>query len=140
MPSAHQTFHIGINVFVIKDSQLLLGKRKGACGAGTWGLPGGHLETGEAMEGAGIRELLEETGLKAKNLAFSNIVNSKSREKHYIQIGFVAQDFEGEPAVKEPDRCEEWKWFKLESLPQPIFPPHEKQIENYLNRSAFVEA
>jgi len=44
MKDKYEKFHIGINVFVVRDKKLLLGKRKNVYGAGTWGLPGGHLE------------------------------------------------------------------------------------------------
>jgi 8-oxo-dGTP diphosphatase len=140
MKDTYQTFHTGINVFVVKDDQLLLGKRKNIYGAGTWGLPGGHLETGEAMKDAAARELLEETGLRAKSFDFSNIVNDRSSDQHYLQIGFVAQNTMGEITVKEPDRCEEWKWFKFAGLPKELFPPHIKQIENFLQKLNFTDA
>ena len=55
---------------MVKNGKLLLGKRKNIYGAGTWGLPGGHLEFKEAMKTAASRELMEETGLKAENLEF----------------------------------------------------------------------
>ncbi|MDD2807317.1 MAG: NUDIX domain-containing protein [Patescibacteria group bacterium] len=140
MEDTYQTFHIGINVFVVKNNQLLLGKRKGVYGAGTWGLPGGHLETGEAMEDAAARELMEETGLQANNFEFANVVNDRSGNQHYLQIGFTAQNTDGELTLKEPDRCEEWKWFKLNELPPELFPPHIKQIENFLKKTNFIDA
>jgi len=142
MQDVYQTFHIGINVFVIKDNQLLLGKRKNVYGTGTWGLPGGHLETGEAMKDAAARELMEETGLSAKSFDFSNVVNDRSRSTggHYVQIGFVAHNVAGEPKVNEPDRCEEWGWFGLDDLPKELFPPHIIQIENFLQKLKFNDA
>jgi 8-oxo-dGTP diphosphatase len=140
MQDAYQTFHIGINIFVLKDDHILLGKRKNIYGAGTWGLPGGHLETGEAMKDTAARELMEETGLRAESFDFSNIVNDKSRDQHYLQIGFFAHGVSGEPVVKEPDRCEEWRWFKFSELPEQLFPPHIKQIENFFQKNNFADA
>jgi 8-oxo-dGTP diphosphatase len=140
MPDIYQTFHIGVNVFVIRDARLLLGRRKGAIfGAGTWGLPGGHLETGEAMKEAAARELMEETGLAATQLEFSNIVNDRSGDQHYIQVAFVAEDVTGEPAINEPDRCEEWNWFGLNDLPKELFPPHINQINNFIQKRLFAD-
>jgi len=60
MEDIYHKFHVGINIFVIKNDKILLGKRKGIFGAGTWGLPGGHLEPDESMKDAARRELLEE--------------------------------------------------------------------------------
>jgi len=140
MPDKYQTFHIGINVFVVKDQKLLLGKRKNTYGAGMWGLPGGHLETGEAMVDAAARELMEETGLNAKSFSFSNIVNDRSGNQHYLQIGFTAQDITGELTLREPERCEEWQWFQIDKLPPNLFPPHIKQIENFIHQVHFIDA
>ncbi len=41
---------IGVGVIIKNDGKILLGKRIGSHGAGTWGLPGGHLEPGEEVE------------------------------------------------------------------------------------------
>ncbi len=142
MADAYETFHVGINVFVVRDGMVLLGKRKNAYGAGTWGLPGGHLEVGEAMRDAAARELMEETGLRAKSFEFSNVVNDGNRSdgRHRLQIGFIVHGVEGEPVVREPDKCEEWKWFSMSALPQELFPPHIVQIENFLRGAPFADA
>jgi len=130
---ADQTFYIGVNGFLVRDGLLLLGKRKNCFGEGDWGLPGGHLESGENLGEAVSRELMEETGLVIHSWKFSNLVNYPQQEKHYLQIGFVAEDFSGEPELKEPDRCFEWKWFDLNDLPLNLFVPHQKQIQAFLN-------
>ena len=83
------TYLVGINIFVIRDGKLLLGKRKNVAGDGEWGLPGGHLENHESMLGAAARELREETNLQASKFRFANLVNDSQGEKHYLQIGFV---------------------------------------------------
>jgi len=135
----YKTFHVGINIFVIKNGKLLLGKRKNVFGDGTWGLPGGHLEPGETMVGAAKRELLEETGLIAKNMIFSNLTNGYSRKEHYLQVAFTANEAHGEVRLTEPDKCEELNWFNLTELPDNLFPPHIKQIENFLNNTHFID-
>lgn len=141
MADVYQTFYIGVNNLVVRNGQLLLGKRKNVYGEGTWGLCGGHLETGEDMESTAARELMEETGLKAERYLFSNLVNNNGNKsgKHYLQVGFIAEGVVGEPSLKEPDRCEEWKWFDLNDLPKNIFPSHVKQIENYIKEQKFAD-
>jgi 8-oxo-dGTP diphosphatase len=140
MPDIYQTFHIGVNVIVLKENRLLLGKRINVHGAGTWGLPGGHLETGEAMVGAAARELMEETGLQAERYEFSNIFNDRNGKLHYVQVGFIAHGVTGEIVLKEPDRCEAWEWFELNDLPKEILPSHIPQIENFIQKVNFSDA
>ncbi|MBT3230615.1 NUDIX domain-containing protein [Candidatus Uhrbacteria bacterium] len=128
---------VGVNVFVMRDGKLLLGQRKHCSGEGSWGLPGGHLEHGESMESAGLRELMEETGLQADSLTFVNIVNDRSRGQHYIQTGFLANNISGEVGVMEPDRCECWEWFDVDLLPKNLFHGHEAQIEIFRQDKIF---
>ena len=59
---------VGVSVVLRFENLVLLGKRKGSHGAGTWAFPGGHLEYGESVEDCGKRELLEETNIDLKNL------------------------------------------------------------------------
>ena len=134
MSENRSDFRVGVNVLVVRDGKLLLGKRKNCYGAGTWALPGGHLEQGEALATGAARELLEETGLRAERLEFANIVNNPPiiKKLHYIQIGFVVTDVVGEPEIKEPDRCEEWRWFDVSALPSDIFPNHQTQIRLFV--------
>ncbi len=55
---------VGAGVLIEKDHKLLLLKRAREPFAGSWGLPGGHVEASEDPEHAAIREAEEETGLK----------------------------------------------------------------------------
>ncbi|KAI3297400.1 hypothetical protein DTO002I6_3152 [Penicillium roqueforti] len=111
---------VGVGVFVLNAAgKFLIGKRKGSLGAGTWGLPGGHLDFGESFETCAIRETLEETGLKIQDVRFLTATNSilKAENKHYITIfmGAVCEDG-AEPQVIEPDRCEGWEWISWDEL------------------------
>lgn len=135
----YSTFPIGINVFVIKEGKLLLGRRKGGYGEGEWGLPGGHLETGENMIDAARRELVEETSLKANKFSFVNLVNDPNTFKHYIQVGFLAEEVGGDVTLLEPDKCSGWEWFPLDALPEVIFSGHRKQIELFKDKMLFGE-
>ncbi|MBR9691448.1 NUDIX domain-containing protein [Candidatus Woesearchaeota archaeon] len=116
---------VGVGVFVIKDGEFLLGKRKNAHGEGSWCLPGGHLEFNEELEGCSKREVMEEAGVAIKNIRFGAITNDmfKDEEKHYITIFMLSDYHDGEVRIMEPHKCEEWRWFTLEDLPSPLFIP-----------------
>jgi 8-oxo-dGTP diphosphatase len=138
------SFHIGVNVLVIRDGRILLGKRLKKAGYGTWGLVGGHLEFGESFSQGAARELLEETGLVATKLEFVGLLNTgpssaPGSNDHYIQVNFVASEWAGEPENKEPDICEQLEWFFLDALPENIFPPHKDFIPAYLEKCVLTD-
>ena len=120
--------HVGIGVVVVKEGKVLLGKRKNAHGSGDWGFPGGHLEHGESVADCALRELTEETGLKGISLQLGPWTNDIIDEKHYVTLFVFIDLFEGNPQVKEPNKCEEWNWFDWNDLPSPLFPPIQSLI------------
>jgi 8-oxo-dGTP diphosphatase len=142
MPDAERAaFPVGVNVIVLRDGKLLLGKRKSpGYHDGEWGLPGGHLERGEKVIDCGARELLEETGLTAKKLMFA-LTDNDIREDNvqYIHFCLLAEEVSGELALCEPDKCYEWGWFPLDDLPEPLFIGHRKLVRGFIVGKTFVE-
>ena len=110
---------VGVGVILPRDDKVLLGKRKGSHGAGTWSFPGGHLEPGESFEDCCRRETLEETGIKVGKLIPVGFTNDIFEEEklHYVTLYFMSENFEGEPELMEPDKCEEWGWYALDLIP-----------------------
>lgn len=125
--SSSSTKHprVGVGCVVQRDGKILLGKRKGSHAMGFWGFPGGHLEFGESVEECAKRELNEETGLSSVSLKQGPWVENVmiDEDKHYITIFVFIDQFEGEPNLCEPDKCEGWEWFPIDSLPDPLFSP-----------------
>src|ERR1044071_3901117 len=108
---------VGIGVAIFKFDKVLLGKRKGSHGEGEWGLPGGSMEPFESFIETAQRELAEEIGtdLKVQDLEVVSIINLVDyAPKHYIDVGIVANYVSGEPILMEPDKCEEWAWFRMD--------------------------
>jgi 8-oxo-dGTP diphosphatase len=116
---------IGVGVFVIRDGRVLLGERIGAHGAGTWALPGGHLEFGESVEDCARREVLEETGLRIGAISAGPFTNDifVAEHRHYVTLFVLVRDSDGEPARREPDKCLRWAWFDWREFPSPLFQP-----------------
>jgi 8-oxo-dGTP diphosphatase len=113
---------VGIGVLVLKQGQLLLGKRRGAHGAGEYASPGGHLEHLEGFAMCATREVREETGLEIANIRFLRVHNVTTyAPRHYVDLSFAADWVAGEPEVREPDKVERWDWYDLDALPAPLF-------------------
>lgn len=115
---------VGVGIYIRRDGKLLLGKRKGEYGTGTWGAPGGKLEMWEEPADAALREVREETGLEIQNLRFVGFVNDPDRENgtHYVTISYVADWKSGVP-IPEKGKFEEWCWFAENELPEAKFFP-----------------
>ena len=121
---------VGVGVIIRRSSQVLLGRRKGTHGAGTWQFPGGHLQYGESVEECARRELREETGLLLDEIQLGPYTNDIFDEAncHYVTLYAVGDSLTGDAELREPDKCEEWRWFEWSCLPRPLFLP----IQNLL--------
>jgi 8-oxo-dGTP diphosphatase len=124
-----------VAVFILKDNKFLIGKRIGSIGEGTWCIPGGRLEFGEELLEGAQREVLEETGLKIKNLRLGTVVNDYSiKDKwHYATICYVADYISGTVKIMEPNKCLEWRWVEWKNLPKPLFAPMKLMVDQRFN-------
>lgn len=122
---------VGVALIIRKEGRILLGKRKGNHGGGTWSFPGGHLEYEESFEECALRESLEEAGVTAKNIRFFSISNNVFRDEgmHSITIFMLGDYASGDPKVLEPGKCSSWDWFSWEDLPDPLFLPVKLLVE-----------
>ena len=116
---------VGVGVIIRRSSRVLLGRRKGTHGSGTWQFPGGHLHYGESVEECARRELREETGLLLEEVHLGPYTNDIFDEAncHYVTLYAVGDSLTGDAELREPDKCEEWAWFEWSCLPRPLFLP-----------------
>jgi len=122
---------VGVAVIVVKNNQVLLGKRKGSHGSGTWNFPGGKLDLYESLEDCAKREVKEEANIEIDVKRFLTITNDmfNSEGKHYVTIFMVSDYKSGEVKITEPEKCTEWSWFDWNNLPQPLFLPIQNLIK-----------
>lgn len=79
--------NIGCAVIVKNhQGQVLFGKRKNAFKSGLYGFPGGRINKNEKALVASKRELLEETGLKARSLKYIGVVKEWQDSYHFIHF------------------------------------------------------
>lgn len=131
---------VGMGIIVVRDGKILIGERTGNHGSGTFMIPGGHLEFGESFEDCAKREVEEETGLK--NIELKNVVsigNDIAYEKHYVSIVLLAESKTGEPYNAEPEKSQNWRWYDRDSLPENIFLPSKKAINNWLKGEIYTD-
>jgi phosphoglycolate phosphatase-like HAD superfamily hydrolase/ADP-ribose pyrophosphatase YjhB (NUDIX family) len=86
--------------------------------SGKWGIPGGKIKRGETSEAALRRELLEETGLKIKDIKFvlvQDCINSKEfyRDAHFVLLNYTCRCVAKNPRVVLNDEGRDFKWLPL---------------------------
>jgi len=88
---------LGIGALIFEGGCILMAQRGKAPLMGQWSLPGGLVETGESLENAVRREVLEETGLEVKPLGVLEIFERIMRnaggavEYHYVLLDYICR-------------------------------------------------
>lgn len=138
---------VGLGVMMVKNGQILLGRRhddsakaqSALKGVGTWTMPGGKLDFGETFEVGAKREVFEETGIELNKVGVMCINQDIIETAHFVTVGMISEDFSGETRVMEPDEITEWRWFDLNDLPSPLYFPSAKILENYRRGVFYLE-
>lgn len=124
---------IAVNAVVFNGAgEVLLAKRTDN---GFWCVPGGHVDLGETLEVACLRELYEETGLKGKVLRLVGIYSdpagslhiAQGPEWHTIRVSFLCQITGG--TIRPSEETSEIAYFPLEALP-PLITDHARRVKD----------
>jgi 8-oxo-dGTP diphosphatase len=85
---------VGIGAVIIKEDKIVLIKRGNEPSKGKWSIPGGHVELGENLKEAVIRETKEETCLDVDNPILIDVVeNVDWDEQRKIKYHYVIVDY-----------------------------------------------
>jgi 8-oxo-dGTP diphosphatase len=129
-----------VDVVVIRSGRVLLIERMNPPAG--WALPGGFIDYGESAEAAAVRELAEETGLKAQQLEMLGVYSDPLRDPRHHTLSVVYMGMaEGEPVAG--DDAAATKWFPLDDLPQQVAFDHRRVIADarrYLERAGVLES
>jgi ADP-ribose pyrophosphatase YjhB (NUDIX family) len=138
------TLRAAVYLILIKEGKILLARRyKTGWMDGNYSLIAGHLDGKEKVSDSMIREAYEEAGIKIakKDLIPLKVLHRNSTDdKEYMDFFFVAERWEGEPTIKELDKCDDMSWFPVENLPENTLPYVKDVIENYKDGIPFIES
>lgn len=95
-------YSIGVGALVVKDGKVLLVRRAQEPGRGYWTNPGGYIEQLEPIEDSIVREVFEESGVRA-SVKSVVAVRDQPRAVHNVYIAFAMEYESGEPV---PDGVE----------------------------------
>jgi 8-oxo-dGTP diphosphatase len=103
---------LGVSAIVVHDGDLLLVRRGHGPAAGVWALPGGHVEGGELLAEAVVRELREETGLEGACGRLVNYAEAMIEDAHFVILSFEVTVLDRVDPVAGDDAAEA-KWVPL---------------------------
>lgn len=102
-----------VGVVCRRGGDVLLIRRGRAPRLGEWSIPGGKVGRGESLRDAALRELYEETGVRARIGDLLAVYEIIEPDFHYVLIDYVADWIEGEP--RAGDDADEARFLPFEA-------------------------
>ena len=106
---------------------------------GEYSLVAGHVEDGEHLKDAMIREAHEESGIILSSDKLAMVGVGVALLDDYVYFFLRTDSWSGDVKNMEPDKCDDMRWFSLGELPDNTVPYIKKAIENYLEGEWFSE-
>jgi 8-oxo-dGTP diphosphatase len=130
-----------VHLFLIRDNEVLLLRRfNTGYEDGNYSVPAGHLDGGEQVKSAAIREAREECGIEIspEDLEVVGVMHRKSSDER-IDFFVAATRWVGTITNNEPHKCDDLRWFSMDTLPVNIIPYVKHALDNYRKGVWFTE-
>lgn len=128
-----------------RSDEVLLQRRAGTGYMdGWWAVMAGHVDPGESVHEAAVREASEEAGVVVPPdalrplTALHRFERTGPQVEQRIDLFFEATSWSGEPTLREPDRADAMRWCPLDDLPDVV--PHERMVLDLLAAGTPVPA
>jgi len=130
---------VAVHLLLVKDERVLLLRRYNTgYEDGNYSVVAGHIEGGEDLKTALVREVQGEVGIKVSRsiLDVVGVIHFKG-DAEYIHFFLKASLWSGDVTNMEPDKCDDLSWFDIRNLPGNTIPYIRRAIENYRNDAWF---
>jgi 8-oxo-dGTP diphosphatase len=95
---------------------LLVQRGPGGSAGGTWAVPGGRVEPGERLRDAAVRELYEETGLRARCGDLVGWAERIGEDRHYVILDFRVELLDPPEVAVAGDDAVALAWVPLDEV------------------------
>ncbi|WP_434084047.1 NUDIX domain-containing protein [Halalkalibacter oceani] len=136
----------GVAMIVFNEHNDVLLQKRGD--VGLWGLPSGHVELGETVEEAAIREMKEETNLHVEIVRLIGVysepesqvfVYPDQRAIHFVTVCFLVKVIGGK-LKGDGEETIDVKYFPVDALPKQLLTMHPQWLSDALagKEAAFI--
>jgi ADP-ribose pyrophosphatase YjhB (NUDIX family) len=111
---------VGVGAVVVRRrdgrDEVLLIQRGRPPNVGSWSLPGGRLEWGEALVDAARREVLEETSIAIEVGALVEVVELRGEAFHYVVMDYVARPLDETATPRAGDDAQDARYVAIDDI------------------------
>ena len=135
----HAKFPITVHMLFIRENNILLSRRfQTGYMDGYYSVPAGHLDGGETITRAAIRESYEETGttVSPQDISFATVIHRYEDEER-VDFFVWVRHWDKEPVNTETHKCDDLSWFPLSDLPVNLIPYIDQGLKNALQGIPF---
>ncbi|CAG7643444.1 NUDIX domain-containing protein [Paenibacillus allorhizosphaerae] len=129
------TVPLAVHVFLREENRIMLLKRHNTgYEDGNYSVIAGHLDGGESVAAAAVREAKEEAGIEIRPEDVQ-VVGIMHRKENDERVDFFVEvcHWVGEPINMEPNKCDELAWYSVDKLPANVIPYIRRALDNARN-------
>ena len=134
-------FPVTVHLFFFRENQILLIRRFNTGFAdGQYSVPAGHLDGGETVSAAAIREAQEEVAvqIEPQDIQYSSVMHRMEGDERVDFFVHVTK-WDGEPVNAEPNKCDDIRWVDVNDLPVNTIPYISRALHNHQAGITFDE-
>ena len=132
-PSNRFALVAAVHLFLLSDDRVLLSRRYNTgYEDGSFSVVAGHLDGGETVIAAAIREAQEEAGitLAPDDVSVVGVMHRRSDDER-VDFFVAARCWAGAIVNREPDKCDVLAWYPLDDLPPNMVPYVRRALDNF---------